>query len=291
VRILYDPGRTTDETDPRVGEVHVMLLSHLHSDHIGDARPAAPGAGTCGNPTTVSAAPNGTFAAIAAAKRSAVFAAGEMADFLGRKIQAIRGVATPGCATAGFANETAVPAPTVCTASLRPGGTRTVKFAAAESGVRIAAVPAIHSNAPPAALLDAGATGPYGGTESGFVIQFTNGLTAYLTGDTGMFGDMESVIARYYRPNLMVPNISDTVTLGADEAAFVAKELVRPATVMPSHANEASTAGGSVVPGTRTERLTQLLRAQIGSAGVAVVVPLSGVAREFDGDGRCVNCR
>ena len=35
VRILYDPGQTTDETDPRLGDVHVILLSHAHPDHIG----------------------------------------------------------------------------------------------------------------------------------------------------------------------------------------------------------------------------------------------------------------
>ena len=39
VRILYDPGRTVDETDPRLGDVHLILLSHAHTDHIGDVRP------------------------------------------------------------------------------------------------------------------------------------------------------------------------------------------------------------------------------------------------------------
>src|SRR5207245_11342529 len=43
VRILYDPGRTVDETDGRLGEVHVMLLSHAHNDHIGDVRPSTGG--------------------------------------------------------------------------------------------------------------------------------------------------------------------------------------------------------------------------------------------------------
>src|SRR2546425_7115332 len=39
VRILYDPGNTTDEGDPRLGEVNVMLLSHAHGDHLGATRP------------------------------------------------------------------------------------------------------------------------------------------------------------------------------------------------------------------------------------------------------------
>src|SRR5947207_13017439 len=50
VRILYDPGRTVDETDSRLGDVHVMLLSHGHSDHIGDARPNFGAPGTCAAP-------------------------------------------------------------------------------------------------------------------------------------------------------------------------------------------------------------------------------------------------
>src|SRR5215469_4324967 len=36
VRVLYDPGRTiAGATDARLGDVHVMLLSHAHTDHIG----------------------------------------------------------------------------------------------------------------------------------------------------------------------------------------------------------------------------------------------------------------
>src|SRR5207249_11202819 len=78
VRILYDPGRTVDETDPRLGDVHVMLLSHAHTDHIGDARPNRSAPGTCAAPAAGAANPNTNLAAIAALKNSAVFSPGEL---------------------------------------------------------------------------------------------------------------------------------------------------------------------------------------------------------------------
>src|SRR5215831_10065377 len=39
VRILYDPGNTVaGGGDVRLGEVHVILISHAHSDHLGNAK-------------------------------------------------------------------------------------------------------------------------------------------------------------------------------------------------------------------------------------------------------------
>src|SRR5438876_12248564 len=49
VRILYDVGTAvTGGGDPRLGEVHVVLLSHAHGDHIGSQKAAGINAGTCG---------------------------------------------------------------------------------------------------------------------------------------------------------------------------------------------------------------------------------------------------
>jgi L-ascorbate metabolism protein UlaG (beta-lactamase superfamily) len=289
VRILYDPGRTVDETDGRLGDVHVMLLSHGHNDHIGDVRGTS-GGGTCAAPVTGAANPNTNFAAIAALKNAAVLAPGELSSYLSRKIQNIRGSAPAACAEGGLDNIFDVPLSAPCTASLRPGGSRTARRGGASSGVRIAAVQAVHSNGVAAPLIDAPGEPPglsgYGGSEGGFVIMFTNGLVAYLTGDTGMFGDMETIIARYYHPTLVVLNMSDTVTLGPNEAIFMMKSLIRPRSVMPSHVNEQATAGGAVRAGTRTARF-ELFASDLAD----VIVPLSDVTRSFDGAGRCIGCR
>jgi hypothetical protein len=48
-------------------------------------------------------------------------------------------------------------------------------------------------------------------------------------------------------------NIGDTFTTGPKEAAFVVNELIKPASVIASHANELATRNGKVLPGTRTE--------------------------------------
>src|SRR5262245_4830473 len=69
VRILYDAGQSVmGGEDPRLGTIHVVLLSHAHTDHIGDRKIAALNAGSCEKPETVSALPNSTTAEIAAAK-------------------------------------------------------------------------------------------------------------------------------------------------------------------------------------------------------------------------------
>ena len=289
VRVLWDPGRTINGgSDSRLGDVHVMILSHGHSDHIGDTKPNTASPGTCANPNTVSAAPNSNFADIAATKNSAVLVPGELSDFLSRKIQNIRGSATAACPAAGLNNELTVPRTSPCTATLRPGGSRTARFNGALSGVKIITVQAFHSNGIPPNLIDAPGVAPgttgYGGDEAGYVLKFTNGLTVYLTGDTGLFGDMETIIRKFYEPNLLVINLSDTATLGPDEAAFAANKLIKPRTVIPSHINEAATTGG-VPTGDRLKRFEeQIIR------GIDIAIPLSGSTLMFDGNGRCANC-
>jgi hypothetical protein len=64
---------------------------------------------------------------------------------------------------------------------------------------------------------------------------------------------------------------------------------------MPSHINEAATSGGAVVAGSRLELLINGLRGtgEIFQRGpqIDLVVPLSGVTRQFDRNGRCIDCQ
>ena len=273
------PGQTTDETDPRLGEVHVILLSHAHVDHIGGSRPSR-GGGTCAAPAVGAANSNSNVATIAAAKNAAIMTANEVNIFLAAKVQAIRGGSTPACLTGGLENEITVPTSSPCTATLGVGGVRTVRRGGASASVRITGVQATHSNTIPPALIDPPGLPPgisaYGGVAEGFVVRFTNGLTAYLTGDTGMFDDMGQVISRFYKPNLMVINMgpggNGPNSIGPEDAGTVVLDLVRPTTVMPSHVGEQATSGGKVLGNTWTERFTRNVR-----DFADVVLPVSDV--------------
>src|SRR5947199_2784704 len=95
VRFLYDAGPTvTGGNDPRLGTIHMVLLSHMHGDHVGDLKLKAPGAGTCANSERVPA-PNSTTAEVAAAKNAALVMTRSIGRFVATKIQNIRGDGKP----------------------------------------------------------------------------------------------------------------------------------------------------------------------------------------------------
>src|SRR3989442_4486650 len=100
VRLLYDPGNTVaGGTDARLGYIHVILISHAHSDHLGNAKlNQDPNSSTssCSSAVTT-AAPSSNTAEIAAAKSSAVIAGGPLAGVIGRLIAAIVASPTAGC--------------------------------------------------------------------------------------------------------------------------------------------------------------------------------------------------
>jgi L-ascorbate metabolism protein UlaG (beta-lactamase superfamily) len=264
-RILYDPGFTVaGGGDPRLGKIDVILVSHLHADHVGKAHNKAPNSGSCDKPdVSVSAVPNTNVVDIALAKKSKIVTGSEMPPFFAAKLKANGGD----------------PANSILA---RFGGSVAI------GGVRIATVAALHSNGVDPdfiggdlgkAMKEAGIAGD-AGLATGYVLRFSNGLVAYLSGDTGIIADQEVVVRDHYHAKLAVMNIGDGFTTGPVEAAYVIDELVKPASVIPSHANEVATVGGKVRPGSKTE-------AFVKAAKVPVHVPLSGKTMAFDAAGKC----
>ncbi len=264
-RVLYDPGRTVaGPTDPRLGKVDIVLVSHMHGDHVGNAHNKAPNSGSCDKPDmSVSALPNTSAVNIALAKKSKIVTGSEMPPFFAAKLKANGGD----------------PANSVLT---RFGGSVTL------GGIRIATVPAMHSNGVDPdyiggdlgkAMKDVGIAGDVG-LATGYVLRFSNGLVAYLSGDTGIMADHDLVVRGHYGAKLAVMNIGDGFSTGPVEAAYVINELVKPASVIASHANEVGTVDGKVRAGSKTE-------AFVKASKVPVHVPLSGKTMEFDAAGKC----
>src|ERR1700710_1082012 len=222
-RVLYDPGRTVaGASDPRLGKVDVILVSHMHGDHVGTAHNKAPNSGSCESlDVSVSAVPNTSAVEIALAKKSKIVTGSEMPPFFAAKLKANGGD----------------PANSILA---RFGGSVTV------GGIRIATVTAMHSNGLDPeyiggelgkAMKEDGIAGD-AGLPTGYVLRFSNGLVAYLSGDTGISADQELVVRKHYDARLAVINMGDGSTTGPAEAAYVINELVKPASVIASHANE-----------------------------------------------------
>ena len=289
VRILYDVGHTlTGSDDPRLGDVHLVLLTHVHGDHIGDQKLKAPGAGTCANSGRVPAGPHSMTAEVAAAKNAALVMTSDMGSFIGAKVRNITGgkPVTPCPQTAGV---TAVPVAVPCRSNTHLGGAFIAKAADAAQGVEVTIVFASHANNVPLSLLSEAQRanlGPDGasiviGPPTGYVVKFTNGLTAYLSGDTGIHTEMKTVVNEYHRANLAVLNLgpsAGTVLSGA----YAINDLVRPASVILTHVNEAATEGGKLRPASRTAALIKQLKSATPHLAI------SGRTMEFDGTGKCV---
>jgi L-ascorbate metabolism protein UlaG (beta-lactamase superfamily) len=287
VRILYDAGESvTGGDDARLGRIDVVILSHAHGDHLGANKLKALEGGTCEAPQLVSAAPNSTTAEIVAAKNAAITMVSPLGSFVGRKVDGIRGKPTAACAGSG---DIAVPLEAPCLALTQTGGARTFKASGAAKAVEIVVVPAMHESTVPASLLNEATRNNLApdnmsltlGPSNGYVIRFTNGLTAYLTGDSGLHAEMQLVMRDFYKVNLMELNFGSSA-LDAAGGAYAINSLVQPVSVIMSHVNERATAGGKIRAESRTGALAALVK------GRAVYPALSGKTMEFDGSGKCV---
>lgn len=266
-RILYDAGRTVaGPEDARLGDIDVVLVSHLHGDHVGDRRISEVNAGTCEEPdASVEATPETNSVAIARAKDAVILTGSEMPSFLAGKLKAAGG---------------------------DPSKSQLVRFGASREigGVTFATVPAVHSNGITGAMvggdlgemLETAGLTAHAGPPTGYVVTFSNGLVAYLSGDTGVTAEQKTVVADLYNARLAVMNIGDTFTTGPEEAAHVINTLIRPASVIPSHANEVATRDGQGLPDSRTQTFSQAVE-------VPVHLPLSGRTMSFDASGACVS--
>ncbi len=265
-RILYDAGRTVrGADDPRLGKIDGVLLSHVHGDHLGDRHPPGANAGQCGKPdVSVKAAPSSVTEKVVVAKKAKFFVGGEMNSWFNVRIPA----------AGGDKKQVLL---------VRYGGTRKL------GGVQIWSVPAVHSNGINAAFLkgdiakhmkENGLTA-YVGPPGGYVLRFSNGLTVYLSGDTGVTAEQEIVVRKSLGANLVVMNIGGIFSTGPKEAAYVINELVKPNAVIISHANEGATKGGKVQPKTKTAAFQKMVK-------VPSYPSLSGVTMEFDGKAKCV---
>lgn len=124
------------------------------------------------------------------------------------------------------------------------GGVFVAKAADASQGVEITIVYASHvNNVPPALLTEPqraalkadGAILEYG-PATGFIVKFTNGLTVYLSGDTGIHSEMKTVVNEFHKANLAVLN------LGVNPGIFLSgahaiNELIKPASVILTQRN------------------------------------------------------
>ena len=266
-RLLYDAGRTVaGAKDARLGKVDVVLVSHMHGDHVGDKHIKKLNAGSCGKPkTSINDIPHTKSVKIAVAKKAKIITGSEMPKFFAGKIKQLGGNAK---------NSLLV----------RFGGSRKV------GGVTITTVPAAHSNGIASgmvggklgALLKQSGLTAHAGPATGYVLSFSNGLVVYLSGDTGLTAEQKVIVGEHYKAKLVVMNIGDTYTTGPKEAAYVINELIKPNAVIPSHANEAATESGRVKKGTRTETF-------IKATHIPVHLPLSGKTMSFNRDAGCVS--
>ncbi|MCI5866576.1 MAG: metal-dependent hydrolase [Methanosphaera sp.] len=179
LKILIDPFISGNEkclTPVELINPDVILITHGHSDHFGDAME------------------------IANNSSALIIGTHEIANFIQKQgLEAI---------------------------GMNIGGTVSINDL-----VNISMVDAKHTSS-----LDFTENAEVGGSAIGYIITLENGKKIYFAGDTGLFGDMKTVIGDIYKPDIALLPIGDRFTMGPEDAAIAAKWLnVR--IVIPMHYN------------------------------------------------------
>jgi L-ascorbate metabolism protein UlaG (beta-lactamase superfamily) len=105
------------------------------------------------------------------------------------------------------------------------------------AGIKVTAVRADHSSL---LVYKNPATGKdeshAAGEPLGYIIELENGFKIWHMGDTGLFTDMK-FISEHYKPDLVMMPIGGNFTMGPEDAAFAAREWIKPKMVLPMHYN------------------------------------------------------
>jgi L-ascorbate metabolism protein UlaG (beta-lactamase superfamily) len=174
-----------------------------------------------------------------------------------------------------------------CGSRIDLSGVFTAKTEGASKGVEITIVHASHVNNASDNLLSKseqehlkadGAIREYG-PATGFVVKFTNGLTAYLSGDTGIHSEMKTVIHDVHKGNFAVLNLEPNPGI-FHCGAHAINELIQPESVILTHVNESATEGGKLRAKSHTAALIEQLKPPARLA-------IRGRAIEFGGEGKC----
>ena len=83
------------------------------------------------------------------------------------------------------------------------------------------------------------------GEAMGYIIELENGFKIWHMGDTGLFGDMKFITERY-KPDLVMMPIGGNFTMDPEDAAFAARNWIKPKMVIPMHYNSNPLAKGTL---------------------------------------------
>lgn len=83
------------------------------------------------------------------------------------------------------------------------------------------------------------------GEAMGYIIELENGFKIWHMGDTGLFGDMKFISERY-KPDLVLMPIGGNFTMDPEDAAFAARNWIKPKMVVPIHYNSNPLAKGTL---------------------------------------------